>query len=143
MEDRAERVGNFAVLILPALHCSTPAVYRAWDEMNAKSRTADRDDVPIESIVARRRSAAELMPLLFNDLELPAFRLLPELAALRDECECLAGGAVRMTGSGAALFRLFDNRADAEQLADNITQHIGVQVIVAPLAGAAERGLGR
>lgn len=67
-------------LLTPPLHSSTPAVYRAWDEMGRPS--GERG----------------------NDLEPAALRVLPELARWRDELGDATGGTPRLAGSGSTWF---------------------------------------
>lgn len=98
----------WAVVLLPRARCPTAEVYRAFDALLAPA--AERSSVDLNDV----RSAAELMHRLYNDLESAAEQVAPEVGRLRREAEALAGGAVRMTGSGSALFRLFGARADAE-----------------------------
>jgi 4-diphosphocytidyl-2-C-methyl-D-erythritol kinase len=103
---------RFAVLVFPDLAMSTPAVYREFDRMKLGSAAA------IEGQPDWRRwtslPARELLPLLVNDLEAPAFVLSPELRELRERIEQIVGRTVRMSGSGSTLFTLSDDRAWAE-----------------------------
>jgi len=68
-------------LIIPPLQVSTPAVYRAWDELGAKARTGVR-----------------------NDLEAAALVVQPQLARWRDEVLRQIGIAPTLAGSGATWF---------------------------------------
>ncbi len=99
----------WAVVLLPKARCPTAAVYQAFDALPAPA--ADRSTIDLSDV----RSAAQLMDRLVNDLEPAAEQVAPEVGRLRREAEALAAGPVRMTGSGSALFRLFDSRADAER----------------------------
>ncbi len=128
IEDRPERCRAWAVLLLPPLQCSTPAVYAAWDR-----RRATPARPPLESVLAVLHDPAALMERLFNDLEPAAFDVAPELARLADRASALAGGPVRMTGSGAALFRLFGDPAAAEAYAAQARVTLGVRTAVAPV----------
>ncbi len=67
-------------LTTPPLHCSTPAVYRAWDEMGGPS--GDHG----------------------NDLEPAALVVEPELARWRDKLSNHAGTRARLAGSGSTWF---------------------------------------
>jgi len=130
VEDRPERCLAWAVLLLPPLQCATPAVYAAWDRRPPP--TPERP--PLESILAVLHDPAALMERLFNDLEPAAFDVAPELARLADSAAALAGGPVRMTGSGAALFRLVADHAAAEALAAEARARLGVRAEVARTA---------
>lgn len=67
-------------LLTPPLHCSTPAVYRAWDELGGPSGEAG------------------------NDLEAAALVVEPEMAVWRDRLSEHAGVRARLAGSGATWF---------------------------------------
>ncbi len=67
-------------LLTPAFGCSTPAVYRAWDELGGP--TADGP----------------------NDLVEAALRVEPRLAAVRDELGNATGATPLLAGSGSTWF---------------------------------------
>jgi 4-diphosphocytidyl-2-C-methyl-D-erythritol kinase len=67
-------------LVVPPLHVSTPAVYRAWDELGGPTAVGP------------------------NDLEPAALAVAPELARWRDRIGELAGVAPALAGSGATWF---------------------------------------
>jgi 4-diphosphocytidyl-2-C-methyl-D-erythritol kinase len=73
-------VAETFTLSIPPLHVSTPAVYRAWDELDGP--TADGP----------------------NDLEPAALRVAPELARYRDELGDATGQTPILAGSGATWF---------------------------------------
>jgi 4-diphosphocytidyl-2-C-methyl-D-erythritol kinase len=67
-------------LLTPPLFCSTPAVYRRWDELGGP-----RGDHG-------------------NDLEPAALDLVPELGEYRDELATVSGTRPRLAGSGSTWF---------------------------------------
>jgi 4-diphosphocytidyl-2-C-methyl-D-erythritol kinase len=67
-------------LVVPPLHVSTPAVYRAWDELGGPTSGGP------------------------NDLEPAALAVVPELARWRDRIGELAGVAPVLAGSGGTWF---------------------------------------
>ena len=67
-------------LLTPPLHCSTPAVYRAWDSLGGP--TADGP----------------------NDLEPAALAVAPDLARYRDELGDATGMTPVLAGSGSTWF---------------------------------------
>lgn len=67
-------------LLTPPLYCSTPAVYRAWDELGGP--TGENG----------------------NDLEAAALEVEPELARWRDELSAHAQLPARLAGSGSTWF---------------------------------------
>jgi 4-diphosphocytidyl-2-C-methyl-D-erythritol kinase len=95
-------------LVVPPIHVSTPAVYRAWDELGGPSGVGP------------------------NDLEPAAVAVEPALARWRDRIGELAGVAPVLAGSGATWF-LPGKRDDA--LASLRSE--GAAVVVARTAPAA------
>jgi 4-diphosphocytidyl-2C-methyl-D-erythritol kinase len=121
---------RWALLILPPFSMPTPAVYQRFDQMKL-GRRESLDRQPDWAAWARLE-ARELLPLLVNDLEPPAFDLNPPLAKLRGDWQKRLNRPVRMSGSGSTLFTLFDNQADAQAAA---ADPAGQRMIVAPLGG--------
>jgi 4-diphosphocytidyl-2-C-methyl-D-erythritol kinase len=115
---RGERVtplpkpaAKFAVLFFPKLSMSTAAVYRRFDEMKLGSHEAITRQP--DWIAWTKLPVGELLRVLVNDLEVPAFSLQPELGELRRHIERRIGRIVRMTGSGSTLFTLTHHRQEA------------------------------
>ena len=125
IDDVRQPLSAWAVLILPNLHCSTPAVYAAWDRLPEHPQHP-----PLTEVLAAATSPARLMALLFNDLEPAAFQVEPRLRDLTEQVHLATGQHVRMTGSGAALFRLFDTRETAEQFAAAASGALGARTVV-------------
>jgi 4-diphosphocytidyl-2-C-methyl-D-erythritol kinase len=67
-------------LLTPPLHCSTPAVYRAWDDLGGPQGANG------------------------NDLEPAALVVAPELARWRDALGEATGATPRLAGSGSTWF---------------------------------------
>lgn len=129
IEELVDTPRLWAALLLPGWHCSTPAVYAAWD-----ARERDPAHPPLDELqVALRGPAAGLMQLLYNDLEEPAFEVLPALRDLADQVTAVTGMGVRMSGSGSTLYRLFDDETSAQGFADAVQAQTGVRTAVAPL----------
>ena len=77
------------LLILPGIAVPTPAIYRRFDEMRAndvshQSASGDWSTQPPWQEWARL-SAIQLLPLLTNDLEQPAYDMHPELRRLHQQ----------------------------------------------------------
>ncbi|MEW6249764.1 MAG: hypothetical protein AB1716_03895 [Planctomycetota bacterium] len=129
------RSNCWAAVLLPDLRCSTPAVYSAWDRQHTpQDAEPDANRPRIEEIVAALPDV-RAMPLLFNDLEAPAFEICPGLRDLHATAEQIAGGPVRMTGSGAALFRLFPDGAPAADLAKLAAAELQVRAVAVRIGG--------
>ena len=67
-------------LLSPPIHCSTPAVYRRWDDLGG----------PVDPGG--------------NDLVAAALDVYPELSRWRDELAAISGQSPRLAGSGATWF---------------------------------------
>ncbi len=119
-EGRGEIVRPVAVarpgavlLICPPFGCSTPAVYRAFDEMGLGDDTALQNPPNWRKWI--KLESEKLLPLLVNDLEPAAFAVRPELGEIRQRLEQQLGRIVRMSGSGSSLFTLYDDLAAADE----------------------------
>ncbi len=73
-------VARTVTLVVPPLHVSTPAVYRAWDDLGGPNAPGP------------------------NDLEPAAIHVEPRLAEWRDRIGELCGEVPRLAGSGATWF---------------------------------------
>jgi len=73
-------VDRTVTLLTPPLHCSTPAVYRAWDELGGPQGS------------------------MGNDLEPAALHVEPGLAQWRDRLSEHSGTQARLAGSGSTWF---------------------------------------
>ena len=78
--ERLEYVREQYTLLLAPVSCNTAAVYAAWDELGGPASPNG------------------------NDLEAAALRVVPELAAWRDELGGSTGLTPRLAGSGSAWF---------------------------------------
>jgi 4-diphosphocytidyl-2-C-methyl-D-erythritol kinase len=126
------------VVGVTAAPLSTPAVYRAYDEVGRPS-TVEPDAV----LQALRTGDAEALgAALHNDLEVAAYHLLPGLDRRRDAM--LAAGALGaiVSGSGPTIVALAASAQDAVRLAAAVEGAFDrVEVAVSP-AGGPEVGLG-
>ncbi|MBV7394704.1 4-(cytidine 5'-diphospho)-2-C-methyl-D-erythritol kinase [Mameliella sediminis] len=103
-----------ALLVNPRVEVATPAVFKAL---------ARRDNPPMSEIPASGRVGDVLTWLSDqrNDLEAPASDLRPEIEQVLRELSCLDGvRLVRMSGSGATCFAVFDSRAQSEAMAQEL-----------------------
>ena len=114
----------YLVLAFPPVECSTPQVYRAFDQLNP--------DAPSEADVGRVRTLAAQWPVPqagpFNDLAEPAMVVQPRL---REHIVALAAERIpaHITGSGAGMFIIAPNHLTAEALARGVTAITGLPAI--------------
>jgi len=136
---RGERVAPLAfplplhaVLVWPGFPLPTADVFRRAREFLTRRRRSVMDFL---NIAVRRRPDA-LGAALFNRLETPAFSLRPELAVWARRLRRWPFQAVRMTGSGSALFGLCRTSAEARSLARKVAAATDAWVAqVATVAG--------
>jgi 4-diphosphocytidyl-2-C-methyl-D-erythritol kinase len=98
------------VLVFPKFGCSTPQVYKLWDQdpsLEARGST--------ERFLTVEDSRAKLA-LVANDLEKPAFRLYPELAILKESMRSLG-----LSGSGSTLFGFLPPEGEIEPVRQGLT----------------------
>ncbi len=117
-------IGNLAglgVLIAkPDAGVSTPECFALIDKEPAKLFDGDAYAEYIESLKTPSKDASGILSkitaggdLLVNDLESPATKLISEISDIRTSLEKLGSPYCRMTGSGSAVFALFENLEDA------------------------------
>lgn len=128
IEDLGSPPALWLGLVLPEIQCATPAVYATCDRLGPPPPRP-----PLAEVLAARTSATALMDLSFNDLEPAAFQVAPELGTLAAEIAAVTGQAVRLTGSGAALFRLFDDPRAAAKFALAVGTETGTRTDVVAL----------
>ncbi|NLZ37980.1 MAG: 4-(cytidine 5'-diphospho)-2-C-methyl-D-erythritol kinase [Firmicutes bacterium] len=98
----------YVVLANPGFAVSTAAVYQALgaDEIEEGANISGM----LQAIEAGNRQ--DIISHLSNTLELPAFRLYPEIKTLKEEME-KTGAVALMSGSGATVFALFTTKQAA------------------------------
>lgn len=128
IEGRGDRVTDWAspwsglaCVIVPRFGLSTPAVYGA-----CKPRDASRPESPW----CGRMTARQFMQTLYNDLESAAFEIEPRLQEIQQALSGVDDRIVRMTGSGSALFTLFDRQDEAEQWRISALSAVGEPVTI-------------
>jgi 4-diphosphocytidyl-2-C-methyl-D-erythritol kinase len=113
------------LVVVPPFSISTPAVYRAWDEMGGPH--SDRG-IPAPAAVAG------LVEVLANDLEPAAERVEPELVAFREALESAAGTRALLAGSGSACWIPFRDATVAREAAAHVAAkldlpaHVGTTI---------------
>ena len=127
---------KWAMLVLPGIMMPTPEVYRRFDELKL-GRDENVKKMPAWN-AWNQLSAADLLPMLINDLEAPAFSISKRLRELREAVERGVQRIVRMSGSGSSLFTIFDDRNEAEAAARKINKDLPVRALAVELAPDVE-----
>jgi 4-diphosphocytidyl-2-C-methyl-D-erythritol kinase len=106
----------WAVIIKPPVSLSTAEVYRRFEPV--KGRKFERAASLVKKLSKSKPS--DIYPYLENDLETPAFAINKDLGELRRSLETCLTVPVRLSGSGSALYALFDGRQQAEDSLNRI-----------------------
>jgi 4-diphosphocytidyl-2-C-methyl-D-erythritol kinase len=123
---------QWALLVMPNVAVSTAAAYAAFDAMGLGDEQAVVNEPDWSTWV--RLDASNLLQRLVNDLEPAAFAVEPSVGQLRASLEAKLNRPVRMSGSGSALFTLYDAETEANHAARQLaTIDARVEVVqVAP-----------
>jgi 4-diphosphocytidyl-2-C-methyl-D-erythritol kinase len=116
---------------------STPAVYRAFDELVGAGLAEPQ--VPERLLMALEKGDAELLAeALANDLQAPALALRPDLAQTFADAEEAGALAVQLSGSGPTVLMLCRDAAHAREVAGAMQAKAYDRVWAAPgpVAGA-------
>ncbi len=132
---------GWLVIVQSSQTLSTPAVYGAWDAMNEESQRAtpqmlealgDTDlrgtGLTLEDLTRTSLQRVDVAPphlksvacALGNDLERAAQKILPELRPMAAMLRAQGALGAQMTGSGSAVFGLFENERQAREAATAI-----------------------
>jgi 4-diphosphocytidyl-2-C-methyl-D-erythritol kinase len=111
------------LIVVPPFGVSTPWAYRRFDEL-PHSETAQKH------VAAQWPSPESLV----NDLERAVIPAYPQIGRIKDSLLRLGAEGALMSGSGSAVFGVFQNRAVAEQAKTALTEE-GKTFLVEPLAG--------
>jgi 4-diphosphocytidyl-2-C-methyl-D-erythritol kinase len=119
------------VVVVDTEGLSTPAVYAEFDRapgIGSGRPAPDWSDLDHAAIVANLR----------NDLQDPALRLRPDLAATRDALAGAGANAVLLSGSGPTFLGLVRDRDAAQDVVDGLVGRgvTRVRIATGPVAGA-------
>ncbi len=130
------------IIIIPEFTCSTPDIYRAFDDLANDARMSQQDlhsrfQITSNQLMESTCGATQQTNgkfNSFNDLTLAAYRIQPAIRTLCAEITELIELPVYMTGSGSALFATCSNQVEAEFMAQAISERIpGVKALPANL----------
>jgi 4-diphosphocytidyl-2-C-methyl-D-erythritol kinase len=116
---KLDEIKWYAVVVKPPQGLSTAEVYRQFpsDEYSEDHTWAEtREDI----LVSDKMSIEWAQNHLYNDLEIPAFRIMPELQEIQELIARSGAFRVLMSGSGSAMVGLFQD----EQLASDAYKEV-------------------
>jgi 4-diphosphocytidyl-2-C-methyl-D-erythritol kinase len=99
------------VIATPEFGCSTPAVYRAWDELGAPR--SDR-------LMSAPDGWSRILRAFRNDLEPAALHVQPRLLKFREALASIVGREPMLCGSGSSYAVWFSTRAEADAAAHEV-----------------------
>jgi 4-diphosphocytidyl-2-C-methyl-D-erythritol kinase len=107
-----------ALIVSSGLYVSTPLAFKSLTR-NPLTLTQPSHKIrysqPLAMALADKLAAEEWGPLCRNDFEAVVFEQHPVLAKLRRKLEQAGAVPARMTGSGSAIFGVFESRAAAKR----------------------------
>lgn len=92
--------GKYLAIVKPSIHVSTPEMYNLIKPKKPQTNLSEIIFKPIR----------QWKDLLINDFEDPAFRLYPEINDLKKSMYKSGATYVSMSGSGSAIFGIFENK---------------------------------
>ncbi len=112
------------LMLVPPFQISTVWAYETYDRMAGKKKEA----TPIQDSYP---DVVDLLPVLKNDLELPAFTRYPEIGRMKEELLQKGARGALMSGSGSVVFGLFVNPEEARQTEQNLMLPPGWKTVIA------------
>lgn len=106
------------VIIHDGIHVSTADAYKALRRENTPERYNLTAKKNLITAGLENRLLSSLTDLLHNDFEEPVFIPHPELRSIRDTLLRKGAFLSRMSGSGSAVYGLFDTIASAQEAAE-------------------------
>lgn len=111
------------VLVNPDMFVSTSDIYSQYKY----SLTSDESDSKFNGLVSglKKGSLHEIAQGLHNDLETVVFKKYPLLEIIKQRLLELGAAGALMSGSGATVFGIAENKKHAEQIAGKISEAAG------------------
>jgi 4-diphosphocytidyl-2-C-methyl-D-erythritol kinase len=111
VETSADLLPYHVILCSPGIESSTASVFKTYD---FRLTIIQKYNINTGLNVGFRGRIFDVRECLHNDLEESAFKLYPQIKAVKEEMELLLKRKVYMTGSGSSLFTLFSKYGNAK-----------------------------
>ncbi|MBC17157.1 MAG: 4-(cytidine 5'-diphospho)-2-C-methyl-D-erythritol kinase [Desulfovibrio sp.] len=118
--------GFTLLLAMPDLHVDTPWAFKAWDEKQESISNKESLTTPAN---LTKNSSPDSTLVVENDLESIVFSQHPELRSIKERLMQSGAMAASMSGSGATIFGLFRDRANAESAAAHLEKN-GIEIFM-------------
>ena len=129
-----DRPAAWVTIVIPPFGVSTKDAFKWWDASQRKSGRSGRSGGSGVASAFRRTNS--------NDLELPVARHHPEIARIVSALKRLSASHASMSGSGSAVFGLFDSRRRAEAAARALDRR-GRAIVARTLSRSAYQKMSR
>lgn len=129
---------QWMALVCPEVHVATAEAYRALADSRRTALTSDRKPLRIGSFRSGIRApggdaATDLAQCLENDFEEVVFDRFPELSTWKERLLAVGASGASMSGSGSAVFGLFEDRRAAsdavKRLRDGQTSVVAARTV--------------
>jgi 4-diphosphocytidyl-2-C-methyl-D-erythritol kinase len=117
---------NWAVIVYPGFPVTTAWVYRNFDAKLTKAMATTSIISPLRKSFAQQR-------LLVNDLESVTVARYPRIKLLKEKLIAEGAAGALMSGSGSAVFGLFDSRGNAARALSRLQKEDGVETFLVRL----------
>jgi 4-diphosphocytidyl-2-C-methyl-D-erythritol kinase len=112
------------LMLVPPFQISTAWAYETYDRLAGKKKEAT-------SIPDSYPEVVDLLPVLKNDLELPALTRYPEIGRMKEELLRKGARGALMSGSGSVVFGLFADSDEARRTERTVTLPRGWKTAIA------------
>jgi 4-diphosphocytidyl-2-C-methyl-D-erythritol kinase len=117
---------NWAIIVYPGFPVATSWVYRNFQAKLTKPMANISIITPLKKSLGQHR-------LLVNDLETVTLARYPRIKFLKEELNAEGAAGALMSGSGSAVFGLFDSRGKAAWALSRLQKEDGVQTFLVRL----------
>jgi 4-diphosphocytidyl-2-C-methyl-D-erythritol kinase len=141
----ADQPSSWVVLAIPAFGVSTKDAYGWWDRAGSDGAGSANRTETVRRRPRQRRAKVEGLPEseVQNDLEPVVSAHHPEIGRLVRLLVRAGGRHAAMSGSGSAVFGLFDDRARAEAACRSIRARVRLAILTRTLGRARYRAATR
>lgn len=103
---------GYLLLVNPNIFLSTELVYKTLDEMNVPQESHPDTDLLLKAL--SQQDFYTFAKNMKNVLEIPAFKIKPEVGQLKEDILQRGATGAMMSGSGATVFGLYDDEEKAK-----------------------------
>lgn len=117
---KLEGVKLWHILVVPKISVSTPFIYKKWDRTRNLRLTRPKYDVKMLLLGLQKGDISLTAKALYNNLEEVTVKFYPEVKLIKNRLKLLGLTAIKMSGSGPAVFSLVSSRKEAVFLSSKV-----------------------